>query len=144
MFFATMLAFSAMFASCDKEEVISETKLPASSQEFIKTHFPNVAVTCVVKETDGVEKDYTVYLANGFDIDFERNGNWDDVDGHINPLPQSVLSLLPAGISEYVSVNFKDYKIVEANKERYGYEIGLNGEIDLKFNGNGGFIGYDD
>jgi hypothetical protein len=144
VFFATMIAFSAMFASCDKEEMIPETQLPASSREFIKTHFPDVAIIRIVKETDGFEKDYTVYLANGFDIDFEKNGNWDDVDGHINSLPQSILDLLPAGIVEYVSVNLKDYKIVEVNKERYGYEIGLTGDIDLKFNLLGSFIGYDD
>jgi hypothetical protein len=148
MLFFTTLLLSAAFAvsSCDSEEIISETKLPASSQEFIKTHFPGIAITLIMKETDGLEKDYTVYLANGFDIDFEKNGNWDDIDGHIHPLPQSILDLLPAGIAEYVSANFKESKIVEVNKERYGYEIGLSDrlDLDLKFNASGGFIGYDD
>jgi hypothetical protein len=146
LFLTTLLLSTALAVSCDSEDVISETKLPASSQEFIKTHFPGVAVTLVMKETDGLEKDYTVYLANGFDIDFEKKGNWDDIDGHIHPLPQSILELLPAGIVEYVSANFNDSQIVEVNKERYGYEIGLSDrlDLDLKFNASGSFIGYDD
>lgn len=143
--FLTALLLSAIFiASCDREEIIPETKLPASSQEFLKTHFPGIAVTQIIKETDGLEKDYTVYLANGFDIDFEKNGDWDDVDGHIHPLPQSILALLPAGIIEYIAANYPDASIVEVNRERYGYEIDLTGRTELKFNASGGFIGYDD
>ncbi|MCL1867436.1 MAG: PepSY-like domain-containing protein [Paludibacter sp.] len=143
MFLAVIFGVSMMFVSCDKEEVISVNNLPASSQEFIKTHFPGVTVTRVMKDTEGLGIDYTAYLANGFDIDFEKNGNWDDVDGHINPVPQSILNLLPSGIVEYVSANLNNYQIVEVNREPYGYEIGLTGDIDLRFNSQGGFIGYD-
>ncbi|GHT86186.1 hypothetical protein FACS18947_5830 [Bacteroidia bacterium] len=124
--------------------MISESELPQSSKIFIQTHFPEVAVTSIVKETDGFDKDYTVYLANGFNIDFDRNGNWDDVDGHINAVPQSILDLLPAGIITYVTTNLSQYQMVEVNKERHGYEIGLNGAIDLNFNTDGSFRGYDD
>ncbi|MDR2474725.1 MAG: PepSY-like domain-containing protein [Bacteroidales bacterium] len=144
MLLVSVLAFATMFAACDKKEIISVAELPASSQVFIKTHFPEVAITHIIKETDGLGKDYTVYLANGFDIDFDKKGNWDDVDGHFTPLPQSVLNLLPAGIMEYVTAYLPNSQIVEANRERYGYEIGLNGEIDLRFNSNGAFIGYED
>jgi hypothetical protein len=144
IFLATMFAVSTMFASCDKEKVISVSQLPTSSQAFIKTHFPDVTVGRVIKETEGLKTTYTVYFINGFDVDFEKNGDWDDVDGHNNALPESILNLLPAGIAEYVSANFPNYQIVEVNKERYGYEIGLSGDVDLKFNSSGGFIRYDD
>ncbi|GHS88343.1 hypothetical protein FACS1894201_09770 [Bacteroidia bacterium] len=144
LFFAAILTFSAMFTACEKKAMISEAQLPPSSKIFIQTHFPEVAVTSIVKETDGFEKDYTIYLANGFDVEFDRKGNWDNVDGHISAVPQSILDLLPAGIISYVTTNFSQYQIVEINKERYGYEIGLNGEIDLNFNTDGSFRGYDD
>ena len=143
MFFATIFGFLTMFVSCEKEDVISQTNLPTASQAFIRTHFPNVTVTRVVKDTEGSGIDYTVYLANGFDIDFERNGNWDDVDGHNNPVPQSILNLLPSGIVAYVSAYYNNRQIVEVNRESYGYEIGLTGDIDLRFNSQGDFIGYD-
>ena len=143
MFFAIVFGVSTMLVSCEKEKVISETNLPALSQEFIQTHFPGVTVTRVVKDTEVSGIDYTVYLANGFDIDFEGNGNWDDVDGHTNPVPQSILNLLPSGIVAYVSANLSNRQIVEVNRESYGYEIGLTGDIDLRFNSQGDFIGYD-
>jgi len=143
IFFAAIFGFLTMLVSCEKEEVISETNLPASSQEFIKTHFPGVTVTRIVKDTEGLGIDYTVYLSNGFDIDFDKNGNWDDVDGHTNPVPQSILNLLPSGIVAYVSANHSNLQIVEVNRESYGYEIGLTGDVDLRFNSQGGFIGYD-
>jgi len=145
LFFVALFVVSAMFASCEKEEVIPFSKLPSKSQVFVNTHFPDVEVTTVIRDKDGFEKDYTVYLANGFKIDFERNGNWDEIDGFINPLPQSILDLLPAGIVAYVTANFPNNTIVAVDRERFGYEIRLSGtRLELKFNHNGGFIGFDD
>ncbi len=141
--YAALLVASAMFASCDKEEVIPESKLPAASREFLQTHFDGVTITRIEKETDGLDKDYTVYLINGFEIDFSKSGAWDEVDGHITAVPQSVLNLIPANIVQHVYDNFSGYEIVKVNKERYGYEIGLNGDIDLEFNTQGNFIRMD-
>ena len=144
-FYATLFVALAMFASCDKDEIISFSKLPASSQAFIQTHFPDVTTTHIIKDKDLFDKSYTAYLANGFEIDFEKNGDWDEVDGHINPVPQSILNLLPDGIVEYSAANFPSSEIVSVNKEHYGYEIELLGtRVELKFNSSGGFIGYDD
>ena len=91
-----------------------------------------------------LDRDYTVYLANGFDIDFTKFGNWDDVDGHVSPLPESILALLPETVSQYITNTFPNLSAVEVNREHYGYEIGLSGDMDLKFDSNGRFIGMDD
>jgi hypothetical protein len=144
MFFATLVAATAMLASCDKEEIISESQLPSSSKTFLKTHFDGVVVTHVEKETDGLDKEYSVSLANGFTVEFTKSGAWDVVNGHITPLPQTILDLLPDGITEYVSTNHSDLNIVLVNKERLGYEIGLDDNTDINFNTSGGFAGYDD
>ncbi len=144
MYLITLFIVSAMFASCEKEEVITESKLPSSSRKFLKTHFEGIDITRIEKETDGLDKDYTVYLANGFEIDFTKSGAWDEVDGHIKAVPQSILDLIPEKIAQYVNTNYSDYEIVKVNKERYGYEIGLNGDIDIKFDSKGNFEGFDD
>ncbi len=144
MSIVAMFAALAMFASCDKEEFITESQLPSASSEFLRTHFGNVDILSIVKEADGLDKDYTAYLANGFEVDFTRSGAWDEVDGRINAVPQSVLDLLPGGIVQYVDTNFATSTIVKINKERHGYEIGLNGDVELMFNSNGEFHGYDD
>jgi hypothetical protein len=85
-----------------------------------------------------------VYLTNGFEIDFTKSGEWDEIDGNINKLPQSIVDLLPAGIMEYVEKQFTDQTIVKVNKEHFGYEIELNDNFEIHFNSHGDFIGYDD
>ncbi|MDR2383743.1 MAG: PepSY-like domain-containing protein [Prevotellaceae bacterium] len=144
VFYFTLVAAATMFLACDEEKIIQANELPAISRTFIETHFPDVEITAIVREKEGLDVDYTVYLANGFDIDFTKSGEWDDVDGHISALPESIIALLPENLPKYVAGVFPNLRIVEVNRERYGYEIGLSNEMDLKFNLSGHFIGMDD
>lgn len=51
---------------------------------------------------------------------------------------------MPEAIQKYVKVNFPDCIINKIDKERYGYDIELSNEIDLKFSYHGALIGMDD
>ncbi len=150
---ALMATTTTAFASCDREDVISVDRLPGESRTFLKTHFDGVNVMSVVREIDGLEKDYSVYLRNGFEINFRRGGAWDEVDGNRNALPASLLGLLPAGIESYVAENYPGRPIVCVNRERWGYEIevgsadgadGHRGDVELDFTEAGQFMRYDD
>ncbi len=146
LFFASMLLAVLMFASCDEEKVVSESDLPAKSREFLNTHFNGVAVTTVIRERDGLGKEYTVLLANGFQIGFEKKGDWDEVNGFQNELPQSFLALLPTGINQYVETHYPDAKIVEVSKDkefRDQYEVKLSNRMELEFNSSGTLVGAD-
>jgi hypothetical protein len=140
---ATLFVTLIMFASCEKKGVITESQLPASSREFLKMHFAGVDITRIIKESEVLDKDYTVYLQNGFKVDFTKSGAWDEVNGLINELPQSILDLLPASIMQYVGTAFSSQKIVKVNKERFGYEIELSGDIELEFDSNGNLLEID-
>jgi hypothetical protein len=144
VFYFTLFVVTGMLLACEEEKFIPADELPAISRTFIETHFPGVETTTVVREKEGLDVDYTVYLANGFDIDFTKSGDWDDVDGHISPVPESILALLPENLPEYVVGAFPNFQIVEVNKERYGYEISLSNGMELKFNSAGRFTGIDD
>ena len=89
-----------------------------------------------------------MYLDNGFEVDFTKSGDWDEIDGTEQrpalPVPQSILDLLPAGIMQYVGQRFPGRQIVKVNRERFGFEIELNGDIELKLNLNGTFRRIDD
>lgn len=139
-----LLAVSTLCNACEEVEIVNASKLPKESKAFLKTHFDGVEVTSVVKEIDGLEKDYTVFLQNGFEVDFTRSGAWDEVDGRTQAVPASLLALLPAGIESYVNANFAEHLIVRVNREHYGYDIGLSGNIELEFTSSGQFFGYDD
>jgi hypothetical protein len=143
-FYATLLAVATTLLACEKEKIITAGEQPVAVETFIETHFPGVEVTAIVREKEGLDVDYTVYMANGFEIDFTKSGDWDDVDGRTLPIPESILALLPKTLTEYVTGTFPNLWIVEVNQERYGYEIGLPNGLDLAFDSNGRFIGWDD
>lgn len=127
------------FVGCDDDDkLISENDLPKASKTFIETHFPNKNILSVEKDRNS----YDVYLSDGYQVEFTRSGNWDDVEG-IWDLPESVLNLLPQQIISYAATNFSNVKITEINKETFGYEIGLSNDIDLKFNKKGEILGID-
>lgn len=143
MYFTILFASLSAFYACDDETVIKESDLPAVSREFLKTHFDSVSVVRVEKETEGWDKEYSVRLANGFELDFNKSGEWKGVDGKHQELPQSVVALLPAGISQYVSTSYPTQKMVEVDKERHGYDIELSGGVDLDFSASGELIRVD-
>jgi hypothetical protein len=147
-----LAALLTALCSCEKEKTITATEkiipatdLPAISLAFITEHFPEAEIIRVEKEVEAFSVDYTVYLSNGFEIDFLQSGDWDDIDGHRTALPESILNLLPKGILEYVthSLSGQPY-VVEVNKEHYGYEIGLNNGMELLFDAQGNFLRFDD
>lgn len=137
---ALTFAFTA-FVSCDNDDdtIISFAELPAKSQEFITTHFPNINVSRVEKDNDS----YDVNLVNGFEIDFTLNGEWDNIDGHTQAIPASILAIEPLNkIADYVTANYPNSQIDEIDKDQVknGYEVGLNNNsIELIFEWDGTF-----
>ena len=59
----------------------------------------------------------------------------------MNAVPQV---LVPEAIAAYVQATFPNNVITKIDKERYGYEIELSNDMDLKFNKKGNLIGIDD
>ena len=53
-------------------------------------------------------------------------------------------SLVPAAIANYVKGNFPGTFIEKIDKERYGYEIELSNDLDLKFDKKGNLKRIDD
>jgi hypothetical protein len=158
MTIAALFTVTVTNAACDREDVIPEARLPKESKTFLKTHFDGVGVLSVVREIDGLEKDYSVYLKNGFEVNFRRSGAWDEVEGHTEAIPASVIGLLPAGIGSYVAENYPARPITGVNRERWGYEIelgraaadttpdpaGSRTSVELDFTEAGEFFRYDD
>ena len=88
-----------------------------------------------------LSKTYEVRLDNGIEIDFDKNGAWDKVDGNYISIPAE---LIPEFIVQYVKANFPDTRILKIDKERGGYEVELSNKLDLKFNSRGKLLCIDD
>lgn len=127
------------FTACDKERVVSADGLPKDAQLFIAQHFPDHEILQVVKERDDLKTTYDVYLSEGFNLDFDKNGKILGVEG-TNKLPDTVV---PEKILAYVQANYPDYFIRDWELDDRGQEVTLSNGMDLKFDKNGNFLRID-
>lgn len=131
-----------VFTSCDKEEMIGVEGLPNEASAFLASHFADIKVSNVKKEKEGLSgTEYTVYLQNGVQVKFDKNGNWEDVEA---PNGQALpTSFIPTKIVEYVQANYPTEGINSIDKERNRYDVELTNGLDLEFNANGEFVKID-
>ena len=137
--------FSLLVIACDDEDesVIAATDLPTTATTFIETHFPEAEITQVIKDEERNSVDYEVRLNNNFDLDFDENGNWTEVDGLNSQVPDSII---PTNILSYTTTNHTDQIIIEINKQGANFEIQLDNRLEILFDADGNFIRseYDD
>ena len=123
------------------DKIIPVEQLPASAKTFVKKYFPQATIEYATKDTEFMDTTYEVRLSDGTEVDFDKKGNWDNVDCKTKAVPAS---LVPAAIAQYVKAHYPNTVIVKIDKERSGYDIELSNDLDLKFNSKGKLIGIDD
>lgn len=126
----------------DDEVIVATSETPACIQDFVNTHFNGIAIARIKKDINDYDY-YSARLANGFELEFSKDCEWLDVDCHRSAVPQTILDLLPAEIMQYINANYSNRTVRSIDKERYGYEIELNGDIDLEFDLDGKFLRVD-
>ncbi len=138
-----LIAFVCMLipATSWADTKISPSELPTQAKAFIKKYFPKQTITYAEKDTELIGTSYEAHLNNGAEISFDRKGVWDKVEFKAQGVPAA---LVPQTIATYVKANYPDAKIIKIDKERYGYEIELDNDLNLRFNKKGNFIGFDD
>lgn len=126
----------------DTEIPIEKSQLPERTQKFLDEHFPNIDVSHIKAEKSlfGIVA-YEVILTNGFDLDFDKKGEWKEIDGDKLEVPASIV---PEKIRKSVESKFPGKKIVQIKKERRYYEIEISDGEDLIYTLDGVFKGYDD
>ena len=112
------LAASAVCFADDRP--IPVEQLPAAAKTFVKEHFP----------------ENTIVYAK-----IDAQGNWIQVDCHYKAVPAV---LVPQAIAAYVQSKFPEVAITKISRKWYGYEVELLSDLDLRFDKEGAFIGYDD
>ena len=132
----SLLVFFPMSA-CADGRVIPFNDLPAEAQSFIKTHFANVGVLQVTKDFS----EYEVLLADKSKLEFDRSGNWKDVNCRGGAVPESAI---PSRIQGYVKGNFPTDSVRSIERNTRGYEVKLSSGFELKFDKNCNFKRLDD
>ena len=123
------------------DKIIPVEQLPAPAKTFVKKYFPQATIEYATKDTEFMGTTYEVRLSDGTEVDFDKKGNWDNVDCKTKAVPAS---LVPAAIAQYVKAHYPNTVIVKIDKERSGYDIELSNDLELKFNSKGKLIGIDD
>jgi len=127
-------------ACADDKEIITVNQLPQSSQAFLNANFAGITAVSVIKETDWPDVEYEVILANGAEVEFNKDGAWKKVDckeAFVEGAPVSVPdAIIPAQIKEKVAASFPTATIVDIDVDRKGYEVKLNIGTELKFDKN--------
>lgn len=135
-----LLSFAFIFASCEKEKVVSENDIPANSKNYITTHFPDQKITQAIKEIDDLRTTYIVYLDNSVKLEFNKSGEVRKIEGN-SELPDSVI---PSQILTYVETNYPSEYIKKWELDDNRQEVKLSNGLDLEFDKNGNFLRIDD
>lgn len=135
-------AVAGMFvlAGCS-DKPVAPLQLPQPVQAFVKQYFPAQNITYAEKDWGLFGTDYDVILADGTKITIASDGEWDKIESKLNAVPPQ---LVPPAIDAFTKANYPSVPIVKVDKERYGYEVELANDLDLKFNQQGALIEMDD
>lgn len=139
-----LVAFATSVISCeDEEETITESDLPQEAVNFIQLHFPDETIKRIIHDNEK-SIDYDVWLDNGFELEFDEAGIWNQIDGNGLAIPSSITDELPAALTTYLLNNYETYAVVSLDIDGGVYDVVLSTQVELIFDANGKFIRIDD
>lgn len=129
--------------SCAQNTILNNVKeLPLKAQSFLTQYFPNEQISYIKMDQDLLEsKKYEIKFTSGADVDFDKNGEWIEVDCKQRAVPTN---FIPAPIISYINSKFANSFITQIEKEHWGYTVELNNNLELEFNSKGEFKRIDD
>lgn len=147
------IGFLTIWVSCSdsKEDEIEHTvsleNLPLAAQTFLSTYFPEVTVKYIYEETAGDITVYEVELENGFEVVFNYDGEWQQIEApYYMTVPTSVI---PEQVMNTLNERYSSYAIIEINTTSEGWKVELSSSLshqpgepglDLWFNMSGEII----
>lgn len=147
------VAFAVLGCSDDNDDmggiektVISEGALPKASMVTINAYFKEAQVKQAMQfsKPNIYSSLYSVSLSNKFEIDFNKDGVWTEVESEDNqPIPAAFMIAEVPLIHAYLMANFDGLYAVEIEREHYGFTVELNNGVDLVFDREQNFIGID-
>ncbi len=124
-------------AKADHDQVVTFNQLPATAQAMLKQHFAGKIPLVVTMDWD----DYTIMYETGEKVEFDKQGNWKELDCRASMVPQE---LIPEQIKAHVRATFPGTTILKLDRNRRGYEIKLNNGLDIEYNRNFQVVEIDD
>ena len=130
MALACLLVFVGT-ACADNDEPITVSQLPVAAQTTLKQYFKGKSVALVTIDRSVGSRSYDVVFGNGEKIEFDRKGNWTDIDCRSNAVPAR---LIPSAIASYVKAHHAGAKVVKIERDKSETDVKLSNGIELTFN----------
>ena len=140
LIFLFVCVFSIQVALADNDKPINFTQLPQAAQKFGKQHFPKAKIACVKMDAELFDKSYNVVFNNGDKLEFDKKGEWTEVNCKSTVVPAKVI---PTPIKKYVETNYPEAKVLSIERDRYDYEVKLSNFWEIKFDMNFNVIDMD-
>lgn len=138
---ALAIATLAVTPTMAEDVAITAQQLPQEAQKFLKANYATSNIVSAYHDKDISDNDYTVILDDGTKIEFDASGKWESVKNRNGKMPAGIV---PVKIQGYITKHFASVGIEKIERKRYGYEVELTNDLDLKFGSDGRFIGIDD
>ena len=117
-------------AQAGNDKMINVNQLPASSQQYLKKYFASDKVAYAKVDQDWLDKDYKVIFTNGNKVEFDKQGQWKEVDCKYTQLPAGIV---PKAIADYVQSNYPNVKMLKIERDSRSYEVKFDNRLELKF-----------
>ncbi|MBQ3364022.1 MAG: PepSY-like domain-containing protein [Muribaculaceae bacterium] len=124
---AMVMTMSLTMSADDDDRVITYDQLPQPAQAFLKANFATKVPLLVTADWD----DFTIRYESGEKIEFDRNGEWKDIECYNSKVPANAV---PAQIASYISQNYPGKSIIKLERHRSVYEVKLNNGMEIEFN----------
>lgn len=141
LFLILMLVGSTTGWADNRKHHATAASLPEISRAFLNTHFGEMKISYV--EVDKYllwVKEYEVILIDGTEVNFDRHGEWTEVDCRKTAVPAVII---PAEIVSYLNSYYPQKTVVAIEKESRKWEIKLDNGMELSFNKQGDLIDMD-
>ncbi len=126
---AMVSIMSLTMSADDDDRVITFDQLPEPAQVFLKQNFANKVPLIVTADWD----DYKIVYESGESIEFDRTGNWKDIECYNSKVPAGVV---PEQIAAYLNKNYPGMSVIKFERHRSVYEVKLNNGMEIEFNRN--------
>lgn len=124
--------FAVFTAKADNDKPVQVNQLPQKAQQLIQQNFASAKVAMAKVETEFLYKTYDVIFADGNKLEFDKAGNWTEVDCKYSEVPAAII---PAQIRAHISATYPDVKILKIERDSKRYEVKLSNGWEVEYDG---------
>lgn len=140
LFLVSLFTLSTV-SMADNVKPIQVGQLPTTAQTFITTYFKNNKVALAKVDTEFLSKTYEVMFTNGEEVEFDRSGEWTEVQCKTGEVPSAIV---PAAIRNYVKQNYPNATIQKIERDKHRFDVKLSNRLEIAFNHQMQVIDIDD